>query len=168
MPKYYYKYPTEGTFILSFFKKQKGYIKMKRTVKASISIILSLVFIVCLVSCNTVKKSGLWEDATYRKNMEFGDGEKTVVVEVKVEEQMITFTVNTDKETVGEALLEHELIAGEDGQYGMYIKTVNGITADYDVDQSYWAFYADGEYAMAGIDMTEIDEDVTYQLAYTK
>ena len=81
---------------------------------------------------------------------------------------LLLFTVNTDKETVGEALLEHELIAGEDGQYGLYIKTVNGITADYDVDQSYWAFYADGEYAMAGVDMTEIDEDVTYQLAYTK
>lgn len=168
IPKVTISTPTEGTFILSFFKKQKGYIKMKKTVKASISIVLSLVFIVCLVSCNTVKKSGLWEDATYRKDMEFGDGAKTVVVEVKAEDQMVTFTVNTDKETVGEALLEHELIAGDEGQYGLYVKTVNGITADYDVDQSYWAFYVDGEYAMTGVDMTEIDEDVTYQLAYTK
>ena len=142
---------------------------MKTIIKSAASVCLALVFIVCLVACgNTVDKEGLWEDATYLKDKEFGKGEKTAVVEVAVADQMVTFTVHTDKDTVGEALLEHELIAGEEGAYGMYIKKVNGITADYDVDQSYWAFYVNGEYAMTGVDMTEIVEGDTYRLEYAK
>lgn len=141
---------------------------MKQTLKSTLLILLALVFIVALVSCNTVEKEGLWENATYRKDMEFGKGAKTVVVEVKAADQLVTFTVKTDKDTVGAALLEHGLIAGEEGPYGLYIKVVNGITADYDVDQSYWAFYVNGEYAMSGIELTEITEGTTYGLEYTK
>jgi len=141
---------------------------MKRTIRSTALIILSLVFIVALVSCNSVPKTGVWENATYRTDMGFGSGTKTVVVEVKAEEQQVTFTVKTDKDTVGAALLEHGLIAGEESQYGLYVKVVNGMTADYDVDQSYWAFYANGEYAMTGVDTTEITEGTVYQLVYTK
>ena len=53
------------------------------------------------------------------------------------------FEIHTDKKTVGEALLDLGLIAGEDSEYGLYVKTVNGVTADYDTDQTYWAFYVD-------------------------
>ena len=141
---------------------------MKKTVKSIISILLSLVFIVTLISCNSVDKTGLWENATYLKDMEFGEGSKTVVVEVKVGEQAITFTVKTDKDTVGAALLEHNLIAGDEGQFGLYLKTVNGITADYDVDRSYWAFYINGEYAMTGVDTTPIEAGKTYRLSKDK
>lgn len=142
---------------------------MKQIIKSTVSVCLTLVFIVCLVACgNTVDKTGLWENAEYLKDKEFGKGAKTAVVEVKVEEQMVTFTIHTDKDTVGEALLEYELIDGEDGAYGLYVKKVNGITADYDVDQSYWAFYINGEYAMTGVDMTEIVEGDTYRLEYAK
>lgn len=142
---------------------------MKRTVKetarVSLSLLLALFLALSLVACNTVDKAGRWEDATYRRDKEFGDGAKTVAVEVMVEEQMVTFTIHTDKDTVGEALLEHDLIAGEEGAYGLYVKKVNGITADYDVDQSYWAFYIDGEFAMTGVDTTQIEEGKIYRLA---
>ena len=138
------------------------------TMKKTVSLILALVFIFVLTSCNTVEKTGVWENATYRKDTEFGDGAKTVVVEVKAEDQQITFTIKTDKDTVGAALLEHSLITGEESQYGLYVKAVNGITADYDVDQTYWAFYVNGEYAMAGVDSTEITEGTIYRLEYTK
>ena len=141
---------------------------MKRTIKSTVAIMLALVFVVALVACNTVEKNGAWENATYRKDMAFGSGAKTVVVQVKAEEQLVTFTIKTDKNTVGDALMEHGLIAGEEGQFGLYIKEVNGIVADYDVDQTYWAFYINGEYAMAGVDGTEITEGATYQLERTK
>lgn len=78
------------------------------------------------------------------------------------------FEIHTDKTIVGEALLELELIEGEAGDFGLYVKTVNGITADYDVDQTYWAFYVDGEYAMTGVDATEIEEGVTYSFKVEK
>ena len=141
---------------------------MKRTIRGSISAFLALLFLLSLVSCNQVDKTGLWESATYRRDMEFGDGAKTLVVEVEAGEEKISFTLQTDKETVGEALLEHGLIDGENGAYGLYVKIVNGITADFDVDQSYWAFYINGEMAMTGVDMTPIEEGVVYKLAYTK
>ena len=79
-----------------------------------------------------------------------------------------SFTVKTDAKTVGEALLAVDMIEGEDGQYGLYVKKVNGITADYDVDQTYWAFYINGEYAMSGVDTTDIVAGATYMLAKQK
>lgn len=143
---------------------------MKQTVKQIITLTLALLCIVCLAACqkNTVDAAGLWENATHRGDREFGKGETTVTVEVKAGEDQVVFTIHTDKSTVGEALLEHELIAGEQGAYGLYVKVVNGITADYDVDQSYWAFYINGEMAMTGVDMTQITDGAVYKLEYTK
>ena len=65
---------------------------------------------------------------------------------------------------MGEALLELELIAGEEGQYGLYVTTVNGITLDWDKDGKYWAFYIDGEYATTSLDLTDITPGTTYSL----
>lgn len=142
---------------------------MKKIISSTVSVLIALMCVLSLTACgNTVEKTGLWESATYLKDTQFGKGEKTINVEVKAEEKTVTFTVNTDKETVGDALIEHNLIDGEDGDYGLYIKVVNGITADYDVDKSYWAFYIDGEYATSGVDTTDIDENVTYRLEYAK
>ena len=72
------------------------------------------------------------------------------------------FEIHTDKTVVGEALLELGLIEGEAGPYGLYVKKVNGITADYDVDGTYWAFYVGEEYGMTGVDMTDIEPGATY------
>ena len=160
----------EGLFILSF-RKKKGYEKMKNTRKL-LSVILALALAITLllmfVACNTVDAEGLWENATYRKDKSFGNGEKTISVEVKVGDESVTFTIKTDKETGGEALMEHKLIEGENGAYGLYVKKVNGILADYDIDQSYWAFYVNGELSMSGVDTTNIDTSATYTLEYTK
>ncbi len=70
--------------------------------------------------------------------------------------------IHTDRETVGEALTELGVIAGEESEYGLYVKTVNGITVDYDKDGVYWAFYINGEYAQTGVDSTTIAEDDSY------
>jgi len=78
------------------------------------------------------------------------------------------FEIHTDKTTVGEALLELNLIAGDTSEFGLYVKTVNGITADYDVDQTYWAFYVNGEYATAGADSTAIEAGATYSFKVEK
>ena len=141
---------------------------MKKTIKSIISIALSLLFLLSLVACNTVDKTGAWENAIYLKDKELGKGSKTIMVEVEAEDQKVTFTIHTDKDTVGDALMEHDLIEGEEGAYGLYVKKVNGITADYDTDKHYWALYIDGEYAMSGVDSTEVKDGVTYRLVRTK
>ena len=69
---------------------------------------------------------------------------------------------------MGAALLELGLIAGDDSAYGLYVKTVNGVTVDYDTDKQYWAFYINGEYAMTGVDSTEITEGAEYSFKVEK
>ena len=141
-----------------------------KMMRSTVAVLLAVLCLLSFVACGNTEEpqTGLWANAAYTEDTTFGDGAKTVVVEVTAEEKTVTFTVKTDKDTVGAALLEHALIAGDESEYGLYVKVVNGITADYDVDQSYWAFYVDGEYAASGVDTTSITEGVTYQLAYTK
>lgn len=79
-----------------------------------------------------------------------------------------SFDITTTKTLVGEALQDEGLIEGDPSEYGMYVRVVNGITADWDKDQTYWAFYIDGEYAMTGVDATEIDPACTYSFVLTK
>ena len=78
------------------------------------------------------------------------------------------FDIKTDKATVGEALIDEGLIEGEEGPYGLYVKKVNGILADYDTDGTYWALYKDGKYSMTGIDVTEIEAGASYELVKEK
>ncbi len=130
-----------------------------------------LVSIVCiilactpLVSCVYNMDVAQWQTVVCTEDTELGDGAKTVIVEVKDNNDTVVFTIHTDAVTVGEALSEHKLIAGEEGAYGMYIKAVNGIVADYATDQSYWAFYKDGQYMQTGVDKTEFKDGERFEL----
>lgn len=92
-----------------------------------------------------------------------GEGAKVFDFTVSDYDGNVTvFEIHTDKETVGEALIELDLIKGEDGEFGLYVKDVNGIRADYDKDGKYWAFYIDGEYAMTGVEKTPVEEGKAY------
>ena len=98
-----------------------------------------------------------------------GQGAAAFTMEVvQLDGSSITFTVNTDKTTVGEALLELDVVAGDDSEYGLYIKTVNGVTLDFNADGAYWAFYINGEYASTGVDSTDIVAGTTYALKAEK
>lgn len=160
---------------------------MKNTIRSTLALILALLLSLCLFACKNepaetpdtdgsnaatdggaIAPEGLWANATYLEDTTFGEGAKTVTVKVIVEDKSVTFTLKTDAETLGEALLAHNLIAGEKGDFGLYVKVVNGITADYDVDQSYWGFSKNGEYMMTGVDGTAIADGEVYELTYTK
>ena len=115
-----------------------------------------------------IPADGLWKEATYRENKTFGEGAKTVKVTVKAGDHSVVFTVKTDKDNLGDALLEHKLVEGEDGAYGLYIKKVNGILADYDVDQTYWSFQIDGVAQMNGVSDAKIQGGESFELVRTK
>ena len=108
-------------------------------------IVLAVMLCFCMVSCAKAPEKNLWETAIYTEDATLGEGAKTIQLEVIAKEKSVTFTVNTDKETLGDALAEHKLISGEKGVYGLYVKVVNGIKADYDEDKSFWAFTKNGE-----------------------
>ena len=126
-------------------------------------LLLALLMLLSFAACADVEVTGLWESATHTSEKAFGDGAKTVLVEVKAEDQSLTFTLHTDKEFLGEALLEHELITGEDGPYGLYITAVNGMAIG-EGEKAYWALYKDGAYSMTGVDTTPIADGEHYEL----
>lgn len=115
-----------------------------------------------------IPAEGLWEKATYREDKTFGNGAKSIQVTVKAGDYSVTFTVKTDKENLADAMLEHKLVEGEDGAYGLYIKKVNGILADYDVDQSYWSFEIGGVAQMNGVSDFKIKGGESVELVRTK
>lgn len=97
------------------------------------------------------------------------DGEKTFIFKViDLDGTEKTFDITTEAKTVGEALLNEKLISGENGDYGLMVDTVNGIKYDYTADGAYWAFHINGEYAMTGVDTTEITDGATYSFVATK
>ncbi len=110
----------------------------------------------------------IWNGATYKEDKTFGEGAKAVEVEVVADGHSVTFTVKTDEEFLGTALVAHGIVVGTEGPYGLYIESVNGMVADYDVDQTYWAISKGGEYLMTGVDSTPVENGAHYELTRTK
>ena len=120
-------------------------------------LILALVALIVVVGVF----AGVWF-ATRSQSVE-GTKHFTVLV-VHSDKAEKTFTYSTDAEKLGDFLEAEGLIIGSgDGMF----HTVNGEKADWSVNQSYWALYLNGEYAMAGIYDTDITDGTTYKLEYT-
>lgn len=142
---------------------------MKKTFTAILALVLVFVSVFSLSSCfNTVDAEGLWADATYRRDMTFGKGEKTISVTVKAGEDSVTFTVKTDKETLADALTEHDIISGEDSEYGLSVYVVNGMTADFRTENVYWAVYEGDDYASSGVSFIEIADGDSFSFVYSE
>ena len=142
---------------------------MKKTnIKKMLSFIVCMLLIAAMalftIGCNdNAKQESENSSVTQTDVKEIGNGKtKLSFVAVDLKGNETEFQVKTDKATVGEALAEHNIIAGEEGSYGLYVKTVNGITLDFDKDGTYWAFYVDGKYGEKGVDQTEINENSVY------
>ena len=134
-------------------------------------VILALMLVLLMVGCKSQSPKGTDTDTEAPvtdteprdSGRVLGEGETTFHFTVTDSEGNETrFEIHTDKKTVGAALTELDLIAGETGAYGLYVKTVNGVTVDYDTDKKYWAFYIDGQYASTGVDSTDIVSGSTY------
>ena len=143
---------------------------MKRQNKArkilSLTFLSVLIAVIVLMSCSCAdkKKENPKEPATTVADVaeKIGEGKTSFVFQVENEGKVKEYEVYTDKTSVGEALQEVGLIEGEMGDYGLYVKKVDGIEADYNTTGTYWAFYVDGEYAVNSADKTEIEDGVVY------
>lgn len=77
--------------------------------------------------------------------------------------------IKTTETMLRGALEQENLIEGDESEYGLYVKTVDGLTADYDTDGAYWAFYdGNDEYLMTGVDTTPISDGAVFKIVYTK
>lgn len=58
-------------------------------------------------------------------------GSKTIGLTVTfAQDNQKEYTIHTDAENLGDALKEEKLVEGTQGEYGLYIETVDGVTAD--------------------------------------
>ena len=144
---------------------------MKKLICILLALLLALCLTAGLTGCadDPAPVSESSESSTSATATEIGTGAVSFTFEA-VERDGTThrYLVHTDAATVGDALLGLELIAGDDGAYGLYVKSVCGIRADYDLDGTYWAFYENGSYATAGVDKTPVTDGASYAMKVEK
>ncbi len=98
-------------------------------------------------------------------------GAKAITIEVVDNNEASTvYDVHTDAEYLRQAMEDAEglTFSGSEGEYGMMVDTVNGIKADWNVDQSYWGFYVNGEYCNYGIDTQPVADGDAFRIVYSK
>lgn len=103
---------------------------------------------------------GLW----YFTRPQAQVGDKTIVVEVVHGDQSAkAFTYQTDKEYLGQVLLDEKLAEGEQGQYGLFITVVDGEEAQAGQNQ-WWCVTKGGEMVETGADATPIADGDHFEL----
>lgn len=99
-------------------------------------------------------------------------GTKTYSLEVVDDkEETTTYEGKTDAEYLRDLMEELAekgdfSYEGEDGQYGLYIQTVNGLTADFSQNGAYWAIYVNGEYGQYSADQQPVEDGDAFRLVY--
>jgi hypothetical protein len=135
----------------------------KRLLVWTVAAILLAATVLGVTSCNRTAAEETTTHVELAKPVEIGEGATSFTFSVASYDGSIkVYYVKTDKTTVGEALEEVGLISGDYGPYGLYVKTVDGETLDYDIHQKYWAFYVDGALSETGVDRTDIVEGILY------
>lgn len=96
------------------------------------------------------------------------EGEKNITVTITHGDgSEKEFAIETDEQTLRAALEEHDLIAGEESEYGLFVTTVDGETVDAAKEQ-WWCFTQSGEMLMTGVDETMIADGDVYGIAFTE
>lgn len=111
--------------------------------------------------------SALWNNAQYKEDTEIGVGANTIKLEVKIGGKSVTLTVKSDKDNLADILTDNKIVEGDNSEYGLYIKKVNGVLADYDTDKAFWGLYKDGEMTATGASAITIKDGEHYELVYT-
>ena len=99
---------------------------------------------------------------------ETAEGGKTITVTVVHKDgSSKDFTYSTDEAYLGPVIQSEGLVEGYMGDFGLYITAADGETADYSVDQGWWALYIGEESAVTGADAVAIEDGGVYKLVYT-
>ena len=119
---------------------------------------------VALLACLFIVVVAVFGAVFFALRPEGTEGGKTFTLEVILTDGSSTeHKVSTDAEFVGEALLSEGLIAGSTGEYGLFITTVDGITANSE-NQEWWSLTIDGEMSMYGVDQVPVTDGGHYEL----
>lgn len=93
------------------------------------------------------------------------EGSKEITLELIIpEEETKEYTLHTDAEYLRQALDEEQLIdEGSDSEYGYFITSVNGHTAD-SAKEEWWCITKSGEDVFTGVNDTPIQDGDHYEL----
>ncbi len=80
--------------------------------------------------------------------------------------ETVTFTLETEAQTLREALEENDLVEGTESEYGLFVTSVNGVVAD-EANQEWWCFTKSGESLMTGVDGIQIADGDHYEITLT-
>ena len=130
-----------------------------------LAIVLTLAMMLSLVAagCAPVEQPKQTQAAT---TGETAGNEQTFTVEVIHKDGTVkTFTYPVSDKNLGAILVDNGLAVESDSP-GMY-NTVDGETADWNVDQGYWCFYVGDEMAMKGMNDTPVSAGDVFKLVYT-
>ena len=141
---------------MGYFPKErnKKMTKMKRFLSVLLVLALTAAAFMSITGCE--KPKGDNSEKTISVTVIDDKGEKT------------TFTITTNSPNLRGALEQEKLVEGEESQYGLYVKVVNGLRADYEADGAYWGFYMGGILLPSGIDDTIISDGDKYEIKYEK
>ena len=127
---------------------------MSKKTKITVITAIALVVVIALAA-----------GAYFMTRPETNEGAKTITFTVIDKEKVEKpFTIETDEEYLANALVnEGIIIYNESGLY----TTINGITADYNVDGGWWAVYEGGKMASVGLNELPIQDGGEYEAVYT-
>ncbi|MFT3983496.1 MAG: DUF4430 domain-containing protein [Lachnospiraceae bacterium] len=74
--------------------------------------------------------------------------------------------IKTNAAYLGDALMQENLIAGEAGEYGLYVTDADGEHAD-ESKQEWWCFTKEGETLLTGADTTPIEDGDQFEITFT-
>lgn len=98
------------------------------------------------------------------------EGSKSIIIEIVDNQKKSTrYNLKTDVMYLKEAMDEADGLtySGEDTAYGYTLYTVNGITADFNVDNAYWSIYVNNEYGQLSLDKQPVNDGDVFKLEYT-
>ena len=90
-------------------------------------------------------------------------GEKTITVEITHGDGTVnTYTITTTESYLRGALEQEGLVSGPTTEYGLWVQTLDGETADEDAEQ-WWGYTKSGTYVETGVDTTPLTDGDTFE-----
>ena len=95
------------------------------------------------------------------------EGSKNIEVTVVYKDETSKeFKISTDAEYLGDALFEEKIVNEAEYATGFYTE-INGVKADYNLDQSWWCVTKDGEMTSVGMNEQVIADGDEFEITYT-
>ena len=138
--------------------------------KRFVALLLAILCIFAVCSCKSQEKTGEPDNVPPTPGsgdvLESDGGKHIVIKVVDNENKEETFEIDTTSEMLRGALDELGIVEGDETQYGLFIKTVNGLTVD-DANEEWWCITKGGESVMTGVDSTPIEDGDQFELTFT-